>query len=123
MAARFQAVGVDEASLPGELGEENWHTGEYQDVCFLGFGFLIKVKRPWIIVVGLTDSCTCAQIIRRFEKLAESMAEAVRRSKPKKENASGPGPLVSPTVSHVCELQLGDRFFCLCPIEATVPGL
>lgn len=45
MAARFQAVGADEASLPGEFGGEHWHTDEYQDVCFLGF--VLSAQDKW----------------------------------------------------------------------------
>jgi hypothetical protein len=54
---------------------------------FLGFGPLAQntvLGSSWL---GLADSCTCAQTIRKFEKLTESVAEVVQRSKSKKEKA------------------------------------
>lgn len=73
-------------------------------VCFLGFD-------PWMVGVGLADSCSCAPIIRRFEKPAAPMVEGVQRSTPKKEKASGPDPLISPIEIQVCEIRPGDRDF------------
>lgn len=65
-----------------------------------------------MVGVGLADSfCSCALIIRRFEKLAVPVVEAVQWSTPKKEKASGPDPLISPIETQVCEIQPGDRDF------------
>lgn len=60
-------------------------------VCFLGFG-------PWMVGVGLADSCSCAPIIRRFEKPAAPVVEAVQWNTPKKE-------------IQVCEIRPGNRDF------------
>lgn len=106
MAARLQVIGAEEGSLQGELAW--WRAFACRCipdcVCFLGFG-------PWMVGVGLADSCSCAPIIRRFEKPAAPMVEAVHWSTPKKEKASGPDPLIPPTEIQVCEIGPGDRDF------------
>lgn len=64
-----------------------------------------------MVGVGLSDSCSSAPIIRRFEKSAVPMVEGVQRSTPKEEKASGPDPLISPIEIQVCEIRPGDRDF------------
>lgn len=56
MAASFQAVGVGEASLQGELGGEHWRTDVYLDVCFPGIWS--HGPRP-VVVLGLLCLALC----------------------------------------------------------------
>lgn len=61
---------------------------------FLGFGPLAQIMVLGSSQSGLADSCTCAQTIRRqFEKLAESVAEVVRRERRLHSQVTGSLPL------------------------------
>lgn len=76
---------------------------------FLGFGPSTQNTVLGSLWLGPADSGTCAQTIG-FEKLAESVAEVVQRSKSKKEKAHSQ-VIRSPIVTKVCETQLGDGSF------------
>lgn len=108
MAARFGAIASGRLADMESLESIGMHTCIWMCV-FLGFCPLAQIMVLGSSWSGLADSCTCAQTIRRrFEKLAESVAEVVQRSRHKKEKASQSGHWVSPIVTKVSETQLGD---------------